>query len=70
MDIDFGVEVVRSSSPKATSLPSKRPAARSRPQCTSARYDQLKVAHDAVHASRRREGRGFAGMSSEIYGDW
>jgi effector-binding domain-containing protein len=33
-------------------------------------YDQIRRAHDAIHAWRARSGRAFAGLSWEIYGDW
>jgi len=32
-------------------------------------YDQLRRAHDAIHAWRAETGRAFAGTSWEIYGD-
>jgi len=70
MDVDFGVEVVRTFEPEGDVVPTETPSGEVARAVHVGTYDKLKVTHDAIHAWRAREGRTFAGMSWEIYGDW
>jgi effector-binding domain-containing protein len=70
MDVHFGVEVVRTFEPEGDVLPVETPAGDVATAVHAGSYAQLKVTHDAIHAWRAREGRNFAGLSWEIYGDW
>jgi len=70
MDVDFGVEVVRSFEPDGDVFPVDTPSGEVATAVHVGGYDTLKLTHDAIHAWRAREGRSFAGMSWEIYGDW
>jgi effector-binding domain-containing protein len=70
MDVDFGVEVIRSFEPEGEVRPAETPGGEVAMAVHVGLYDKLKVTHDAIHAWRAREGRNFAGTSWEIYGDW
>jgi len=70
MDVDFGVEVVRTFEPEGDVFVTETPGGEVATAVHVGAYDQIKVTHDAIHAWREREGRTFAGMSWEIYGDW
>ena len=70
MDVDFGVEVTRTFDPAGEVVPTETPPGQVAMAVHVGSYDGLHQAHDAIHAWRAREGRAFAGMSWEIYGDW
>lgn len=70
MDVDFGVEVVRTFEPSGEVVPTETPAGTVAMAVHRGPYDRLRETHDAIHAWRAREGRSFAGMSWEMYGDW
>ncbi len=70
MDVDFGVEVIRSFEPEGDVRQAATPGGEVAMAVHVGGYDRLKVTHDAIHAWRARAGRNFAGMSWEIYGDW
>jgi len=69
MDVDFGVEVIRTFEREGEVAPAETPAGEVAIAVHVGAYDQLHRAHDAIHAWRARSGRAFAGMSWEIYGD-
>ncbi|HMF44340.1 MAG TPA: GyrI-like domain-containing protein [Polyangia bacterium] len=70
MDVDFGVEVVRTFERAGDVAPAQTPAGEIATAVHVGGYDQLHRAHDAIHAWRAQTGRTFAGTSWEIYGDW
>jgi DNA gyrase inhibitor GyrI len=70
MEVDFGVEVVRTFERAGEVEPAETPAGQIAMAVHVGGYDQLHRAHDAIHAWRARSGRAFAGLSWEIYGDW
>jgi effector-binding domain-containing protein len=70
MDVDFGVEVVRTFEPAGDVYPTDTPAGEVATAVHVGGYDQLRRTHDAIHAWRANAGRAFAGTSWEIYGDW
>lgn len=70
MDVDFGVEVSRAFEPSGDVVLTGTPAGEVATAVHVGGYDQLHRTHDAIHAWCAREGRGFAGTSWEIYGDW
>ena len=70
MDVDFGVEVTRFFAPEGEVVPAETPAGNVAMAVHRGPYDLLPETHDAIHAWRVREGRLFAGLSWEIYGDW
>jgi len=70
MDVDFGVEVVRTFQREGDVAPAETPAGQVAMAVHVGGYDQLRRTHDAIHAWRAQEGRTFAGTSWEIYGDW
>jgi effector-binding domain-containing protein len=70
MDVDFGIEVSRAFEPAGDVVPTETPAGEAAVAVHVGGYDQLRRAHDAIHAWRAREGRTVAGTSWEIYGDW
>jgi len=70
MDVDFGVEVVRAFEPEGEVRPAETPAGEIATAVHVGAYDQIRRAHDAIHAWRAQNGRTFAGTSWEIYGDW
>jgi GyrI-like small molecule binding protein len=70
MDVDFGVEVVREFPPFGEVRPVRTPAGEAATVTHRGPYDQLRQAHDAVHAWAAAAHRAFAGPSWEIYGDW
>jgi len=69
MNVDFGVEVARSFSPSGEVYETTTPAGEAAIAVHRGGYDQLHVAHDAVHQWTKSHGRTFAGHSWEIYGD-
>jgi hypothetical protein len=70
MDVDFGVEVTRAFAPEGEIVPAETPAGVVAMAVHRGPYDLLRGTHDAIHAWSAREGRRFAGLSWEIYGDW
>jgi effector-binding domain-containing protein len=69
MDIDFGVEVVRSLEPSGEVFPTEVPAGEVATALHIGPYDRLGETHDAIHAWAAAHHRSFAGSSWEIYGD-
>lgn len=69
MDVDFGVEVIRTFDREGEVAPAAAPAGKVAMAVHVGPYDQLRRAHDAIHAWRAETGRAFAGTSWEIYGD-
>ena len=70
MDVDFGVEVVRTFEREGEVAPAETPAGEVAMAVHVGGYDQIRRAPDAIHGWRARSGRAFAGLSWEIYGDW
>lgn len=70
MDVDFGVEVTRFFAPEGEVIPAETPAGTVATAVHRGPYELLRTTHDAIHAWGAREGRRFAGLSWEIYGDW
>jgi effector-binding domain-containing protein len=70
MDVEFGVEVTRPFEATGEVVAAETPAGEVVTAVHVGGYDRLHAAHDAIHAWRAREGRTFAGVSWEIYGDW
>lgn len=70
MDVEFGVEVTRAFEPDGEVVPTTTPAGEVAIAVHVGSYDGIHLAHDAIHEWRAREGRAFAGISWEIYGDW
>jgi effector-binding domain-containing protein len=69
MDVDFGVEVVRAFEREGEVGPVETPAGEIATAVHVGGYDQIRRAHDAIHAWHEKSGRAFAGLSWEIYGD-
>lgn len=70
MDIDFGVQVVRSFEGEGEVICTETPAGEVAMTTHVGSYAGLGAAHDAVHSWRAANGRQFGGYSWEIYGDW
>ena len=70
MDVDFGVEVTRSFQPEGEVALAEVPAGEVAMAVHHGPYDGLRATHDAIHAWQAHQGRPFAGLSWEIYGDW
>jgi len=70
MQVDFGVEVTRSFEPEGEVRPAETPAGEVARAVHVGPYAELARTHDAIHAWRAANGRAFAGLSWEIYGDW
>ncbi|HLJ79633.1 MAG TPA: GyrI-like domain-containing protein [Acidobacteriaceae bacterium] len=70
MEIDFGVEIVRSFEPHGEVFPTQTPAGEVATTLHIGPYERIGEAHDAVHAWAAANHRTFAGQSWEIYGDW
>jgi effector-binding domain-containing protein len=70
MDIDFGVQVVRSFEGEGDVRCAETPAGETASAVHVGPYDQLRQTHEAVHAWAAAHSRAFAGQSWEIYGDW
>jgi len=70
MDIDFGVQVVRSFPDEGEVFCTQTPAGEVAMTTHVGGYDKLAAAHDAIHNWRAATGRNFGGCSWEIYGDW
>jgi hypothetical protein len=70
LEVDFGVEVVRSFEPEGEVRPVRTPAGEAAVTVHIGGYDRIGDAHDAIRDWARASGRAFAGQSWEIYGDW
>lgn len=70
MDIDFGVQVVRSFEPEGEIIFTETPQGEIAMTTHVGSYDKLAGAHDAIHSWQAVTGRKFGGYSWEIYGDW
>jgi len=70
MDVEFGVEVTSLFVPEGEVIRAETPAGTVATAVHRGPYDLLRGTHDATHAWSAREGRHFAGLSWEIYGDW
>lgn len=70
MEIDFGVQVIRPFAPEGEVIFTETPAGEVAMTTHIGGYDKLGAAHDAIHSWRIANGRTFAGLSWEIYGDW
>ena len=70
MDVDFGVEVIRTFEREGDVGPTETPAGEVAMAVHIGGYDELRRTHDAIHAWRAQAARSFAGTSWEIYGDW
>ena len=70
MNVDFGVEVVRSFTPSGEVREASTPAGEAAIAVHRGSYDQLHAAHDAIQKWVKSHDRTFAGQSWEIYGDW
>ena len=69
MDVDFGVEVVRTFNAEGEVREVETPAGEAAVAVHVGPYDRMKETHDAIHAWRAANNRTFAGKSWEIYGD-
>lgn len=70
MNVDFGVEVVRSFSSSGDVYETNTPGGEAAIAVHRGSYDQLRATHDAIHQWAKSHDRTFAGRSWEIYGDW
>lgn len=70
MDIDFGVQVIRSFESEGEIICTETPAGEVAMTTHVGDYEKLAAAHEAIHSWRIANGRVFAGRSWEIYGDW
>jgi effector-binding domain-containing protein len=69
MDVEFGVEVLRTFEPSGEVGPAQTPAGEVASAIHFGPYDRLNETYEAIEAWRSREGRTYAGTSWEIYGD-
>jgi effector-binding domain-containing protein len=69
MDVDFGVEVVRTFEPDGEVQPAETPAGEVAVAVHVGPYDRMKETHDAIHTWATVNQRNFAGRSWEIYDD-
>ena len=70
MDIDFGVQVIRSFSDEDEVVCTQTPAGEVAMTTHVGGYDKLAAAHNAINSWRAATGRTFGTCSWEIYGDW
>ena len=70
MEVDFGVQVVRSFEGKGEVICTETPAGEVVMTTHIGSYARLSAAHDAIHSWRNATGRTFGDYSWEIYGDW
>lgn len=70
MDIDFGVQVIKSFDDEGEVVCTETPAGEVATTTHVGSYDKLGGAHDAIQSWAVANGRDFAGYSWEIYGDW
>ena len=70
MDIDFGVQVARRFEAEGAVRCVETPAGEVASTVHIGPYDQLRGAHDAIHAWCAANRRRISNASWEIYGDW
>jgi effector-binding domain-containing protein len=70
MDVDFGVQVVRTFRDEGEVRCRDTPAGEVVMTTHVGSYGGLAGAHNAIHGWRAATGRAFGGCSWEIYGDW
>jgi effector-binding domain-containing protein len=70
MKADFGVEVTREFTASGEVRPVRTPAGEAAVVRHVGPYDGLAQAHRAIHEWTTESGRGLAGTSWEVYGDW
>lgn len=70
MDVDFGVQVGRTFQPQGNVRCVATPAGEVARTVHVGPYEQLGVAHDAIHAWCAANNRKIAEASWEVYGDW
>lgn len=70
MDVDFGVEVIRSFDRTGEVFPTETPAGRVVSALHVGPYDRIGETHEAIHRWAVANGEKFAEKSWEIYGDW
>lgn len=69
MNIDFGVEVIRSFESSGEVIPAEVPSGEVATALHIGPYDRIGETHDAIHAWAAANHRTFAGQSWEIYSD-
>lgn len=70
MQVDFGVEVQRAFDPVGDVYATETPAGEVALAMHVGRYDRLGETHASIHEWCAKQGRGLAGKSWEVYGDW
>jgi len=70
MDVDFGVQVIGAFEGEGEVVSTQTPAGKVASTRHVGSYDGLDGAYRAIDAWRAANGRAFAGVSWEIYGDW
>ena len=70
MDVDFGVQVIRSFENEGEVSCTETPAGEVVMTTHIGSYARLAAAHNALHSWRAASGRAFGAYSWEIYGDW
>ena len=70
MNVDFGVQVVRSFPNTGEVVCTQTPAGEVAMTTHIGGYGKLAAAHQAINSWRAQTGRTFGGYSWEIYGDW
>ena len=70
MEVDFGVEVVRSFATSGGVYLTETPAGKVAAALHVGPYDRIGKTHEAIHAWAATSHQSFAGKSWEIYGDW
>ncbi len=70
MDVDFGVQVIRSFENIGEVSCTETPAGEVVMTTHIGSYARLAAAHNALHSWRAAAGRAFGAYSWEIYGDW
>ena len=70
MEVDFGVQVVRSFEGEGEVICTETPAGEVAMTTHTGSYAGLSMAHNAIHSWCAETGRGLGEYSWEIYGDW
>ena len=70
MDVDFGVQVIRSFPDAGEVVCTETPAGEVAVTTHIGSYGKLAGAHEAIHSWRAANGRTFGACSWEVYGDW
>ena len=70
MEVDFGVEVVRSFVSSGEVYLTETPAGRVAAALHVGPYEHIGETHEAIHTWAAANHQNFAGKSWEIYGDW